>query len=267
LKTLKDILEAGASKHTDKSVAILLSSGVDSQSVLFSLLNVGITPVVYSFTLDNHESKDFKKASYIADLYNLKFVPILLPTDIDTLKTDLKILKGYGAKSKTDFECGWPMLYAYKTITENVIASGLGADGHFCISKKGMIHYKDRIDEFRNNLFTNIRYAQQPIHKLLASEYNKECYFPYLSDEVRMHFIGKSWNQINKPMQKQTVRDTYPDDFLKCKPTLHTNYQKGDSGIDKLFESLIESDWNIGNGNRKWKSVVGIYNAIVSGKI
>lgn len=263
MKTLKIILEEGSLQFVDKSVAILLSSGVDSQSVLFSLLSMNITPIVYSFTLDTHESTDFKKAKQIANLYDLEFVPILLPTDIDILKSDIKILKSLGAIKKTDFECGWPMLHAYRQIKEEVIASGLGADGHFCISKKGMIHYKDRIDEFRDSLFDNVSYAQQPIHKLLSVEYNKLLYFPFLDYEIREYFRGKSWDEINKPKQKQTIRDTYPVEFEKCKPTLHTNYQKGDSGIDKLFVSLLNTDWNIGN----WKSVVGIYNAIVSGKI
>jgi hypothetical protein len=62
------------------------------------------------------------------------------------LKEDLIDLIRYGAKTKTDFECGWPMLYAYKLIKEKNIFSGFGADGHFCISKKGMIHFKNKIE-------------------------------------------------------------------------------------------------------------------------
>lgn len=260
---LKKILESEAKQYKDNSVGVLLSAGVDSQSVLFSLLSVGNKPVVYSFTLDNHESKDYLKAKEVARKFNLKFVPIILPTNLDILKMDLKRLKNYGARSKTDFECSFPMLYAYPVIEEEVVASGMAADGHFCISKKGMIHYKDRIDEFRDNLFGNIRYAQKPIHDLLANKYNKKLLFPFLESSVREYFRGKQWNEINKPKQKQSIRDTYPKWFEISEPTLHTNFQKGDSGIDKLFHSLIYTDWNIGN----FKSVVGILNAVVKGKV
>ena len=75
---LKEILESEAKQYKDNSVGVLLSAGVDSQSVLFSLLSVGNKPVVYSFTLDNHESKDYLKAKEVARKFNLKFVPIIL---------------------------------------------------------------------------------------------------------------------------------------------------------------------------------------------
>ena len=69
------------------------------------------------------------------------------------------------------------MIYAFKLIKENNIFSGLGADAHFCISKKGIIHFKNKIDEFRNNLRYKESYAQKHIHKNLSKIYSKNCMF------------------------------------------------------------------------------------------
>ena len=260
---LKEILESEAKQYKNNSVGVLLSAGVDSQSVLFSLLSVGNKPVVYSFTLDNHESKDYLKAKEVARKFNLKFVPIILPTNLDILKMDLKRLKNYGATNKVDFECGFPMLYAYPTIKEKIVASGMAADANFCLSKKGMLHYKDRLDDFRDMMFNDPKVVQINTHTALAKKYNKIIWFPYLGSNVRKHFRGTTWDEINKPKQKQPIRDTYPEWFKISQPTLHVNLQKGDSGIDDLFHSLIYTDWNIGN----FKSVKGILNAVVKGKV
>jgi hypothetical protein len=165
----------------------------------------------------------------------------------------------FGAKKKTDFECGWPMLYAYKAITEREIFSGMGADGHFCISKKGMMHYKNRIDEFRSTLFSNPSYGQEHIHRNLSRVYKKCWVAPYMTQEMIDELEGTTWDEVNRPHQKQPILDAFPEQFKRIKIFKHTNFQKGDSGISEHFEKLLHTDLNVG----KHKSVVGIYNYLV----
>ena len=46
----------------DEPIYVLLSGGVDSQSVLFSALELKKKVIVVSFTIDNHLSRDFLSA-------------------------------------------------------------------------------------------------------------------------------------------------------------------------------------------------------------
>ena len=169
----------------------------------------------------------------------------------------------FGARKKTDFECGWPMLYAYNAVRERVVFSGMGADGHFCLSKKGLLHYKDRIDVFRKMTFANPGYAQQPLHRRLARRLNKVAVLPYVTSLMQQVFAGKSWDEVNRPKQKQPILDAFPAQFRRMKVLPHTNLQLGDSGIANHFMALLKTRWNVGN----WKSPVGIYNAVVSGRV
>lgn len=253
-----DILMHYARKADDE-VALLLSSGVDSSSVLFSLLEAGKKVTAYSFCLDDRDSKDVVYAEITAKEFGVPFVRVDLPTAIEFLYTDLITLITMGATKKTDIECGWPMLYTYPVIKERQIYSGIGADGHFCISKKGMIHYKEQIDWFRNQLFSSSTYGQAHMHKNFCKVHDKEWVAPYMSEKMINKFMGKSWDEVNKPKQKQPILDSFPKQFKRIKIFPHTNYQLGDSGIAKHFEKLVDTELNFNNH----KSVVGIYNNLV----
>jgi asparagine synthetase B (glutamine-hydrolysing) len=255
------VLRKYAEAIDSREVALLLSGGIDSASIMFSLLEAGKVVTAYSFMLDGLMSRDFSQARINARKFNCEFIPVFLPTSIDQLKHDLLILHSLGARSKTDYECGWPMLYVYKTIKEPVRASGLSADTHFCLSKKGILHYKDRIDEFRRSFYTSPTWNQQHIHRRLAQQYNKQLFDPYKSKEMQEEFLGTTWVQVNKPKQKHPIVSAYPEQFRQIKILPHTNLQLGDSGIAKHFESLLTTDWNAHKG----KSVVGIYNRINKG--
>lgn len=261
---LHDILINLASEIADTDVAVMTSAGIDSASIVFALLELKKRVHIYSFTLDTHQSTDFINAQKLARLYNLDFTPIILPTNVDVLMKDvLKLHSEYGCIKKTEYECVWPFLYAYSQVKEDTIANGIPADGYFCLSKKGMIHYKDRIDEFREMYFSGPNVGQQKQHNLLAKNYNKKLFMPYLSRKVFDYLYGTTWEECNKPHQKQPILNAFPNDFKNIQVLKHTNLQLGDSGISELFNKLLDTGLNI----RHYKSVVGIYNAINRGEI
>jgi len=260
---IKDVLSKYANSVNDDHVGLLLSGGIDSASILFALQDAGKKVTCYSFMLDKKMSTDFRLARSNARKFNAEFRAVILPDDIETLKIDMRELKRIGARSKTDFECFWPMLHTYKVIEQRVVYSGMGADGHFCLSKKGMIHFRDRIDVFRKVTFGNKRYAQQILHKDFAKSLNKVAILPYISKEMQETIKGTTWSEANRPKQKQLILNAYPKCFSRMKVLPHTNLQLGDSGISDHFKKLLDTNWNI----KGWKSPVGIYNALVSGRI
>jgi asparagine synthetase B (glutamine-hydrolysing) len=254
-------------KEIEGDVAVLLSKGIDSSSLLFTLLEQKKKVVIYSFTLEDRESSDFIGAKRIAKHFGLPFIPVYLPVSIDILKEDiLYLIREKGMRKKTEIECTWAMMYAIRAIQEPTIVSGLGADGHFVISKRGCLHYKfsvELMNEFRTKLFSNRNYAQQHILTVLAMEKGKQLILPYLSPDMIDVFKDTTWEELNKPKQKQVILDMYPLHFDQIAVYPHSNFQLGDSGIAEHFTKLLHTDWNKGKG----KTVISIYNAIARGEL
>lgn len=258
---IKAVIQKCVSSIPDNEVALCLSSGIDSNSILFELVEQGKDVTAFTFTMKGIESRDYLHAKKNAETFGVKFVHVELPNDVETLKKDVYRLARMGAITKTDFECFFPFLYLYEheALTQKYIISGLGADGHFCISKRGMIHFRNKIDEFRNTLFSNPNYAQKVLHDKYCEEKGKIHVMPFLTQEMKDEFNGTSWWEINTPKEKQAILNSYKEGFTKIKVFRHTNFQKADSGISKAFLQLVNTDLNKGN----FKTPKGIYNDII----
>lgn len=274
--TLSDILQSSelnvhdtlinlTKQIKEDEVAISLSSGIDSASVLFALLECGKKITAYSFTLDTHKSRDFLEAEELANKLGIDFVPIILPTDVDKLKEDCIVLHNdYGCIKKTDYICTWPYLYLTPAVKEKVLATGMAADGHFVISKKGCIHYKDNPEEFRRAYFSNPSRCQLPCRTKLANVFGVTLFEPYLMKDMYQYLLHSTWDECNKPKQKMPIRRAFPDMYSKY-ITIHphTNFQLGDSGISEHFNKLLNTDWN----TQHFMAVTGIFNRINKGEI
>lgn len=242
-----------------KKVGLCLSGGIDSVALLSLLLENKKKVSIYSFTLEDHESFDFITARELAERFKCEFNPVYLPTDMDILKKDiLRLHKKYNCCKKTEYECVWPFLYIYPAVKEKVIVTGLGAEGHFGTTKRGAIHYHDKLDEFRDTFFGNKNVSQSSQHKKLYEENNKVPYFPFLTKEIRDYFRGKTWEEVNKPKLKQPILDLIHFDIT----VKSSNLQLG-SGVADHFDKLLKTDWNTNN----YKSVVGILNAVNRGEL
>jgi tRNA U34 2-thiouridine synthase MnmA/TrmU len=250
-------------RASQKPAAVFMSSGVDSHSVLFALLELGVPVTGYSFTLDSHESRDFKYARETCEKFDVPFTPVLLNTDINQLKKFCLYAVKRGAKSKTDFECMWPMVYAMRRMEEHYIISATAADSHFALSKKANMHYKDKVDSYRTGVFKKANTGQKILLRAEAARMGKHYLTPYDTTRMCSELHGYSWDELNKPKQKQPIRSAFPEYFDRIKTTVHTNLQLGDSGIADHFTKLLDTDWNRWN----YKSIKGIYNKLVSGEI
>ena len=261
---IRNLLLEMVSEIDDDEVAVFLSSGMDSRCILFALLEYGKKVHTYSFTLDDRVSTDCRVAEDVSKTYGVKFTRIVLPTSIDILKRDVILLHNkYGCMKKTEYECVWPFLYSYKVIDERVVSNGIRADIHFGNFKRARIHYKDDLDGFRREVFSDVNGGQKIQHSVLAKEYNKILFEPFRDQRMIDHFMGSTFEQCNKPHPKQPILDSFPEYFSKYKVYGHTNFQAGDSGILEHFDKLLQTDWNIHN----YKSVVGIFNVINRGEL
>ena len=225
----------------DNECAVLLSGGVDSISVAFGAHRLGKRITAYSFCLDTNVSYDYVKAEMVAEIMGWDFVGIKIPTA--NLVDDWHRLVELGCKKKTHYECVYPFLYVYPKIKEKYVLSGWAADGYYGLSKKAKINYsqtKELQVEFMDNYFRKENQAGYLWHKKIVDDYKKILITPYLTQPVKEYFYKRDWVQLNKPKQKNDVRQSFKEFELIGKVKNHSNLQL-ESRIDKLFERLLDN--------------------------
>jgi len=243
-------------------IVISTSGGIDSSTLVVAALEAGCDVAVSSFTLDDRESEDFKSARKLADHFKLDFKPVYLPTDSEQICDEvIRYMGRYKVRRKADVECVYPVAIQMPLLAKGShYVSGLWADGHFCLSKKGMIHYrstKDLYQTFRHEYFFKKPHHQRAVFKAMAKDYSITYHEPFWSIELYKIMSDLSWDEANKPRQKEVLRAAFPElNPLQIKN--HTNLQLGDSGIaDTVGKAMLAKYAPQG------KSSISAYNAVV----
>ena len=225
----------------DSEIAVLLSGGCDSLSCALAAHEVGLVVNAYSFHLDTHETYDYQMAKRASEIMGWNFTEVSVPTN--DLENDWFRLQELGCLKKTHYETVYPMLYIYPVIQEKYVITGFGADGYHCLSKKGVMHYKhtkEKLDEFRDDYFLPEKTAGLKWHLTVVNKYDKVMINPYLDKRVKDYFYQFTWDELNKPKQKQHIRNAFPElnTFGNVKP--HLNLQLA-AGVDTAFETLLNN--------------------------
>ena len=253
-------------QHLPEGFAVATSGGISSAALLASAVAVNKKPKVVSFSFFDSHSKDYTYAKAMAQYFKLPFYSVYLPIDQNEINNTVSILiNKYKLKKKARIECSFPFYYTAKTCKSysiTTLVTGLCDDGHFGLSKKAMIHYKhtqEKFDQFRHDYFSDPDAAgRKGIHKICQDQ-NVDLINPYCDPNVFKLFIGKSWNELNKPKQKYAIRKCYPE-LDKFRLPNHTNLQLGDSKIAQRVGNAVISKYK-----PNAKSPVGIYNRIAKG--
>ena len=138
---------------TKNPCGVLLSNGVDSNSVLASLLRNGSRPTVISFRVENYTSTDWTAARRIADKLELPFIDIELTTDVELIAKDVRFcIEKLGLRKKADIECFVPVMKAIDAASSSGIVdlfTGSAADGHYGLSLKAykLAHTGNNLDD------------------------------------------------------------------------------------------------------------------------
>ena len=239
--------------------AVATSGGLDSCTLVAAAVAAGKRPRIVSFTFDDFESSDFRHARAVAFHFDLEFEPVLLPSDQkEIIRTITRLIKQYKLSKKARIECGFPFFYLARQLEGQTLVTGLGTDGHFGLSKKAMIHFREpqeKFDEFRNAYFANTDAAGKLCIKRICSSFDVDLVNPYFDPKVFHALLGRSWDELNKPRQKEVLRAAFPElDSLKLPK--HTNLQLGDS---QIAERLGATAMLYVHGSM---SAIGAYNKI-----
>lgn len=246
--------------------AVLLSNGVDSNTLLAAALRNNRKPIVISFRVAHRISTDWSAARRTADRLGLTFVDVEVSDDVDEIAADVRWAIGLGLRKKADIECAVPVGHAINTASAlgiKTLLTGAAADGHYALSRKavvaahdGRLDDPDWLDAFRSAYFARQDPAQATTMRRYAATQGVDLQAPYIDERILEILRGATWRELNKPRQKTPARLAFPEIETWGVGRQHVNLQLGDSGIARNFERLLASTYN----TRGSRSVVGIYN-------
>lgn len=258
--TITSLIEKQCPKNASVSVA---TGGIDSAALVMACRDIGITPSIISFTLEDRESSDFKQGRRLAEWAGLEFVPVYLSKSLADIERDIWMgITRFGWRTKAGIETGYPLMELMRQLAlkkQSVILTGHSCDGHFCLSKRGMIHSrhtKESFQAFRATYF-NKKQTEWRMLRDLADSHGMTYIGPYWERSVFNLFADAGWEDVNRPRQKEPIRAAFPElDPLRIGN--HRNYQLGDSGIAEVVGETMR---------RKFapsaKSPVSAYNLLV----
>lgn len=239
---------------TGKDVAVLLSSGTDSMSILFALLEVGAYPHTYSFFMEGCENLfDPFVAQRNSDTLGVPWTPFPLPYIPE--RAACRSVFGLGYNKKTDIECAWPVAEIIQWIPEQIIFSGHAGDGHFGLTKKVQLH-KELIFSERRACFSNPDYAQVATLRWFASCLEKSFRTPWTSQAIINLLDPFDWEQLNRPREKEVARAAFEREFMRCPAKKHCDLHSKGTGIKAMFDVLTEGT--------RFKNNIGVYNRMMN---
>ena len=266
---LREALADIAAEHVEPgdTVAVLLSGGADSLSVAFSIEDAGGRVLPFTFRVEGREdSEDLRAARMASDALGWDLVEVDVPADLETIRRDfVSLVRDFGCRKKTQVECAWPFLYVAPAISDFGITTtfdGFGADGHYGLSKKAMIHHrypKAEFDAFRADYFgASSPAASREIRRIFEAA-GQRLVSPYLYRRIYARLVQFDWDELNKPRQKMPVVEEYADYFARLggPPRRHANLQLV-AEIPALFERLLDTDLNE-NGRTRVMDLVRDY--------
>lgn len=251
--------------NVDK-VGLLFSCGMDSLSILFSMLENDIKPTLYTFRTDTYFSEDFKRSKDLADKLDLKFVEIIVPTDCKTIERDVRyIVRKFKVKKKTQIQCIHPFLYIDKS-DEDVFVSGLCADDLYGTSRKMAILGKDdeEFSKARKVIHDNEEASSYKFIKGMFEEEGTLLLCPYKEDcDISSYILSKAYDELNKPKQKMIMYTAYKDYLDRYDLYRRNSGLQCNSMLREAHDKLLNTSLNTANS----KSIVAIYNQIYKEEI
>lgn len=245
-----------------QDVALFFSGGMDSMSILLSLMDCNISPHLYSFMVDGVESSDIKICREVAKYFDLKYTEIVIPVGKDILINDVKyIIRHFNIYRKTAIQCVHPFIYIFPKVEEQYVFTGLCADDLYGTSKKMAIVSKDRskFDKLRKEKLSDRTSSAYEYINQLANESQKTLLAPYKTYQPLIDYLlSLSYKEMNTPKQKNCTYLSFKEIF-----DTHHWYRRNEnlqcsSKLREYHDLLLDTELNI-HGN---KVVTPIYKRI-----
>lgn len=254
----------------DQEVALLLSGGIDSISVGVALEAAGRKVHAYTLELDGYPSGDMRGAQLVAHHMGWPLSIISVPT-CDISNDFIRLAVKHNCSRKVQFECSYPLMYAFPAIKEAEIFGGFNADDHYGNTREVIFEY-DRLkkasrgiearqawfDAHRRTQLSRVRdhasgdtwgFAQR-----LALLSRKRFCDPYLDDRVENFFLQFTCEDLVDP-KKPIIREAMADQIVCLQGAINSGLKlQKSTGVSDLFETLLV-DPRINRFDRSYRTV------------
>lgn len=256
-KLLHDICGdfAREAQKRDENVGLMLSGGVDSTVILWTLLNLGIKPYIYTFRLPNKPSPsaDEAKAEAMAKHYGLPYRLVRITDDPNEMAN--KILDaericsegGFNMFSRADFEV-LPIMrdMMHQAITQDdvrLMFSGIGEGRLYFLGRK--LEIRGRSDQYTTSAMNieNLYFMDVQQNRALTLLAEAEGVSLCLANAIAANtipYLDVPWKVINTPRKKEiTLRAYKTEEKLGPVAPAVMPMQCGSSGAREYFDDMI----------------------------
>jgi asparagine synthetase B (glutamine-hydrolysing) len=230
---------------------LLFSGGTDSTCLLFSLLELGYQPTLYTYTLDSYESDDLIHARLIASHYRLPLVVGTVPTDHETVVRDVKRMLMDGIRGKVAIQSLHGHYYLAPQVRESIIVNGSGIDPLYGVYRTfaldGSHNNKVTFDSRRRRKHLDNPKDQKMLryYSSLYERHNTSTVFPYNQGNIIEFLMQLSWPEINEPRWKWITVKDYWNEFEQFDGYFRSRgSQQIVAGTRKLHDELLNSPIN-----------------------
>lgn len=261
-----------------KDFPLYLSGGVDSTTILFSLLENGYKPKCFTFHLSGEISRDQLIAQSLCDKFGVDLVNIEIPKTNETIVSDvLRIHKLLDTSRTTHIQCLQPFLYTIPTLLESgfsKILAGFAGDDMAGKNRWHRFTYKKlylysnpetqkRLDlesiENRRESFENRIGADKKIIELHNMN-GIAVMDPFFENKELAEFVFKiPFYDLSVPYEKGIYIKAYRDYWEKSEIFPKSSSLQHEGGIRDWHNKLLDSEYNI----KEYKVINKIYEEII----
>lgn len=248
-ESCSDFVDAIPRNARNSEVGIMLSGGFDSTSILWSLLELGVKPRVYTFSIDGL-GVDAQKAIQLADHYGLKYEVVHLKKDPELVVADLIHVHEVGEgkmTSRPDHEVLAMFLQIGRHAKNDgvkYIFSGIGDNAIHLHGRKSEVRCRSG---FTSTHETNLRRAeaagdQQSIvlTQLFHDDLGMYLCLPLFGPTIAQPYHDVSWHVMNNPGMKRISIRAFEAEERACGVKIVPKpMQTGDAGSREYFDKLV----------------------------
>lgn len=230
-------------------VALSYSGGTDSNCLLFSLVERGWRPHLYSYCIEGFPSEDLERARNVSDLFDLPLTVCWVDGTVDGIIRDVRKLLYAGIRGKVSIQCMQGHLYVASCVEEPVIVNGSGVDALYGVYRSiilnGARDDKGVFDRLRRDHLRDPNDDAMMYQSALFDAYDIEVVYPYRQQSIVDFLMGLSWREINEPRLKWvTVRD-FQDEYQQVDGLYNPRgSQQIMAGTREMHDQLLRSPIN-----------------------
>ena len=256
----------------DASVGVFCSGGMDSTSIVWSLIEQGVRPDIYTIAVPDEDgevaqSMDHKRARQIANSYDLRFHPVRMPDDPEELVALMENayrLSGWTFNRRADFEVMamfYRMTVAAAEHGNTVVYTGL-LDNSLHL-EGGKTERRNRyLETVESTYVCDMLRAQKAMTPRgpdngqynclvgMGLDQNVQIVAPHMYVSWTLPYWNVSWRMTNSPRMKRISSSAFGAEIAESgfEPTSNAMQSGKDTGIRDYFDRMT----NAAAAAREW---------------